>query len=125
MSDSKSAAKPSKEVLAQTVKEWLVLEKELKLLQKEISDRKKRKKQLSDTLVTVMKKNEVDCFDINDGKIIYSQSHTKSPLNKVHIAESLNAYFAKMPDVPTHEIVQYILDRRTVVTKDNIRHKPV
>jgi len=115
----------NKDVLAQTVKEWLVLEKELKVLQKEITERKKRKKELSATLVNVMKSNAVDCFDINDGKIIYSQSHTKSPLNKVHIWDSLNAYFAKMPDVPTHEIVQYILDRRTVVTKDNIRHKPV
>jgi hypothetical protein len=121
MSDSK----PSKEVLAQTIKEWLVMEKELKVLQKEISERKKRKKELSDTLVHVMKNNEVDCFDINDGKIIYSQSHTKSPLNKVHILDSLNAFFAKMPDIPTQDIVQYILDRRTVVTKDNIRHKPV
>lgn len=116
---------PSKEVLAQTIKEWMVVEKELKVLQKEINDRKKRKKELSSTLVNVMKNNEVDCFDLNDGKIIYSQLHTKSPLNKVHLWDSLNAYFAKMPDVPTQEIVQYILDRRTVVTKDNIRLKPV
>ena len=64
----------TKEQLVATIKEWIQTESEIKLLQKEIKMRRARKKELSEMLVSTMKDNEIDCFDINDGKIIYSQN---------------------------------------------------
>ena len=41
----------TKEKITQTIKQWLLLEKELQLLQKEIKDRKHKNAELSNTLV--------------------------------------------------------------------------
>ena len=78
-----------KEHLSSNIKKWLQLDKEMKMLQKEIKDRRKKKNDLTNSLVAIMKNNEIDCVDINDGKIIYTQSNTKSPINKKHLTECL------------------------------------
>lgn len=114
----------SKEQLSQNIKKWLLLDKEMKMLQKELKERKKKKNELTDVLVEIMKKNEIDCVDINDGKIMYTQSSVKSPLNKKHLLESLDKYFADDNSVPTDEIVNFILENRTVNLKESIRLKP-
>ena len=43
-----------------------------------------KQKGLTDTIVKVMKAKEIDCFDINGGKLIYSQNKTKQTINKQH-----------------------------------------
>ena len=68
----------TKEQLVATIKEWIQIESEIKLLQKEIKARRARKKELSETLVATMKDNEIDCFDINDGKLVYSKNKVTS-----------------------------------------------
>ena len=40
----------------------------MKTLQKELRERREKKKELTNNLVEVMKTNEIDCFNINDGK---------------------------------------------------------
>ena len=85
----------NKERLSQNVKNWLQIDKEIQLLQKEIKDRKKKKTEYTNTLLTIMKSNEIDCLDISDGKIIYTQSNIKKPINKQHLVECLNKYFEK------------------------------
>jgi len=114
----------SKEKLAQNVKNWLQMDKEIKIIQKELKDRKKKKNDYTNALLAIMKTNEIDCFDISEGKIIYTQSNVKKPINKQHLLECLNKYFEKNPNVPTDEVVQYILENRPVNVKESIRHKP-
>ena len=50
----------SKEHLSANIKNWLQIEKEMKLLQKELKDRRKKKNDLTNSLVDIMKKNEID-----------------------------------------------------------------
>ena len=114
----------TKEHLSQNIKGWLVLDKEMKMLQKELSERRKKKNELANVLVGIMKKNEIDCVDISDGKIIYTQNNTKSPINKKHLLDSLEKYFENNASVPTGEIVNFILENRTVNLKESIRLKP-
>ena len=114
----------NKEQLSQNIKKWLHIDKEMKMLQKELKERKKKKNELTDVLVEIMKKNEIDCVDINDGKIMYTQSSVKSPINKKHLLDSLDKYFADNASVPTDEIVNFILENRTVNLKESIRLKP-
>ena len=83
----------TKEKLAQNVKNWLQLDKEIQVLQKELKDRKKKKNDYTNALVTIMKTNEIECVDINDGKIIYTQNNVKKPINKQHLLDSLTKYF--------------------------------
>jgi hypothetical protein len=115
----------TKEALAQNIKEWLQLEKEMKTLQHEIKERKKKKLLLTNSLINTMKNKDIDCIDMSEGKIIYTQNKTKTPLNKVYLNNCLTKYFAKQPNVQVDGIVQYILDMREVVLKDTIKHKPI
>ena len=50
--------------LVSAIKEWVKLENEIAVLQKEIRTRKERKKNMAENLMTVMKTNEIDAFDI-------------------------------------------------------------
>ena len=114
----------TKEQLVATIKEWISLENEIKLLQKEVKARRNRKKALSETLVSTMKDNEIDCFDISEGKIIYSQNKTRSAVSKKHLLSCLGNYFEKQgnPEAAA-TMTKYILDSRETKVKDNIRFK--
>jgi len=114
----------NKEKLAQNVKNWLKIDKEIQMLQKELKDRKKKKNDYTQSLVEIMKSNEIDCFDISEGKIIYTQNNVKKPINKQHLIECLGKYFETNPNVLTDDIVKFILDSRPVNMKESIRHKP-
>ena len=86
---------------------------------------KKKKNNYTNELLSIMKTNEIDCFDISEGKIIYTQSNVKKPINKQHLVECLTKYFEKNPNIPTDEVVQYILENRPTNVKESIRHKPI
>ena len=113
----------TKEQLVAVVKEWVTLETEIKTLQKHIKERRARKKELSGALVDTMKSNEIDCFDISDGKIVYSQNKVKAPVSKKHLLSCLSQYFEKSNPEAAEELTTYILDSREVKLKDNIRFK--
>lgn len=115
----------NKEQLTQNIKGWLQIDKEIQLLQKEIKDRKKKKAAYTEHLVNIMKSKEIDCFDISEGQIIYTQSNVKKAINKTHLFQCLNKYFEKNPNIPTDDIVKFILENREINVKEGIRHKPV
>ena len=83
----------TKEVLVNTIKEWIDHDNEIKNLQQQIKEHRNKKKSLTDNLLEIMKDNEIDCFDINNGKIIYCKNKVKSPLNKKTLLETLEKYF--------------------------------
>ena len=112
----------AKEVLINNIKEWVQLDNEIKTLQKETKDRRLRKKELTDELVEVMKSNEIDCFDMSDGKLIYSQNKIKAPLSKKHLLNSLHTFFEK-DDEMAKQISKFILDSRETKIKETIRRK--
>jgi hypothetical protein len=113
----------TKEELVNTIKEWVTVEKEMKLLSKELKQRRQRKKELANALCETMKQNEIDCFDISDGKIIYTQNKVKAPISKKHLLACLTKYFQEKPNDNSAEIAEYILESRTIKIKDNIRLK--
>ena len=115
----------NKERLSQNIKGWLQIDKEIQLLQKELKERKKKKASYTENLVEIMKSNEIDCFDITGGKIMYTQNRVKSALNKKHLMDSLEKYFENNPNVQTEELSKFILDSRSIKTTESIRHKPL
>ena len=114
----------TKDKLVQNVKAWLTNDKELKALQSQIKERKKKKTELTEVLVDIMKSNDIDCFDISEGKIMYTQSNVKKPITKQHLDECLSKYFEKNKNIPTDDIVKFILENRPTNVKEGIRHKP-
>ena len=112
----------TKDVLVSKLREWMKIENEMKQLQAEVKSRRERKKQLTADLVDVMKENEIDCFDVNDGKIMYTKNKVKQTLNKKVLMTALEQYFQN-DDTKAKEVSEYILDSRNEVIKESIRLK--
>ena len=113
----------TKDELVENIKSWINIDNEIKILQKEIKKRREMKKKSTENLVEIMKTNEIDCFDISDGKIVYSQNKVKAPVSKKHLLTCLSQYFEKSDPSAAQELTKYILDSREVKLKDNIRFK--
>ena len=113
----------TKEVLVQTIKEWITHDNEIKILQQKIKEHRIEKKGLSDNLLNIMKENEIDCFDINNGKIIYCKNKVKAPLNKKILLETLEKYFESRPDIDASKVSEFVLDNREIKIKEIIRRK--
>jgi len=104
----------SKALLISTIKEWIVINGKITELQKSIKEFRNKKKQLSDTLISVMENNEIDRFDINNGKLVYRKNKVKAPINKDYLMKMLDNYFEKYPEVDTGDVGAFILDNRPI-----------
>ena len=113
----------TKEDLVNTIKKWIIQDDKIKILQKQIKLHRDSKKTLTDNLVEIMKDNEVDCFDINNGKIMFCKNKVKSPLNKVSLLSTLESYFKNKPDINPREVSEFIFENRETKIKENIRRK--
>ena len=113
----------TKQELVDIIKEWITHDNQIKLLQQKIKEHRTAKKEESDRLLNIMKENQIDCFDINNGKIIYCKNKVKTPLNKKTLLETLEKYFENRPDINVTEVSEFILDNREIKIKENIRRK--
>ena len=111
-----------KEQLIENVRGWIAIDNEIKQLQKVIKEKRKEKKAFTENLVEVMKSNDIQCFDISDGKLMYTQNKVKSALSKKHLIKSLTEWFK---DVPTKigDLTKHILNSREEKIKENIKRK--
>lgn len=115
-------ADTTKEELVTRIKNWIAIDNEITKLQKQIKYCRDEKKIMTTSLVDVMKDNEIDCFDINDGKLIYSKSKWKKPINKKTLLNALHGYF-KNDDKIVQEVSEHILNSREETIKESIRRK--
>ena len=116
----------TKDDLVTNIKGWMKVDEEIRLLSRELKERRSQKKEYADALVEIMKENDIDCFDMNAGKIIYTRNKVKAPLSKKHLLSCLEQFASANPDcnLPAGEVGQFILDSREAKVKEGIRHKP-
>jgi hypothetical protein len=112
----------TKNQLIQNIKDWVKIDNEIKLLNLELSKRKTEKKKISDLLIHTMKSNEIDVFDINNGKIVYSQRTVRKPITKKNLLDILSKYYEGDMN-EAEQVNNFILENREVVVKDNLVHK--
>ena len=122
MSSEKKEELNTKEELIQRIKEWLKIDNDIIRLNKETKELKKKQKLLTNTLVNVMKTNQLDCFDINGGKILYKKSISKKPINSKMLLNTLKTYFSTNPST-ADEVTEYILNSRENVIRETIKRK--
>jgi hypothetical protein len=115
----------SKEELVNIIKEWIENDDKVKELQTIIKEYKNKKKNLTLSLLSIMKNNEIDCFDINSGKIVYCKNKTKASLNKKTLIETLEKFFKEENNsninIDVNIISEYILNNREVKVNQNIK----
>jgi len=111
-----------KEQLISYVKEWVSIDEEMKQMQKVMREKRQKKKELNDVLIEVMKQNEIECFDTNNGKLLYSVNKTKKAISKKMLFETLQQYFKNDED-KAKEIAAFILESRDESVKETIKRK--
>jgi len=112
----------TKEELVNNIKDWIKIDGEILKLQNEIKERRNKKKNLTESLVNVMKKNEIDCFDINGGSLVYKKNKVKKPINAKTLMTTLKTYFASNP-VQAEEVTKFVMENREEQVKETIKRK--
>lgn len=110
------------DLLIQNIKNWVRLDNQMSSLRRELKKARDEKKKLSDDLIEIMRDNEIDCFNINDGKLMYSKRKIKKPLSKKHLLTSLAKYFKGSKKEAT-TVGEFILNTRGEKIVENIRIK--
>ena len=112
----------TKEQLVSNIKEWIKIDTEISQLRQEIKELNNKKKTMTENLVNVMKTNNIDCFDINDGSLIYKKSKVKKPINSKTLLNSLQNYYKDNHQI-AEDLTKYILDNREEQIKEIIKRK--
>jgi hypothetical protein len=113
----------SKTDLINLIRNWTQLDDELKIIQKNLKEKKNKKKQITEQLVAIMRNNEIDCFDINNGKLIYTQNKLKTSINKPYLLDIISKYFNDDSSIEIEKVTDYILNNRNIKIKEGIRCK--
>tara|TARA_B100001287_G_C22598212_1_gene489104 strand:+ start:203 stop:565 length:363 start_codon:yes stop_codon:yes gene_type:complete len=109
-----------KDMLIASIKEWIDVNNELNNLLKTVKQKRQQKQQLTNALVNIMKNNEIDCFDIKDGKLLCKTNKVKSSVNKQILLTSLQDYFNNNPDINCQDVSNFILEKRPVKEVNNL-----
>lgn len=108
--------------MVNNIKEWVKLDNELKILQKETIQRKNEKKKLSLILIEIMRENNIDCFDINNGQLIYNKRNVKKPISQKELFNILSKYF-EGDTLKASNLNEFILNSRIETVKEDIVRK--
>jgi hypothetical protein len=112
----------TKQELITHIKDWIQIDNDILDLKNKIKVQNNKKKLLSQNLLTIMKTNKIDCFDINGGSIVYKQNKVKKPINGKTLLAALKSYYKD--EVQTAEnITKHILDNREEQIKESIKRK--
>jgi hypothetical protein len=112
----------TKEQLVNCIKQWVKIDNEIRTLQNEQVKRKKEKKTISNDLIEVMKKNQIDCFDIKDGQLVYNKKNVKKPITKKELIQILSTYY-EGDTLKANEVTTFIDENRKEVVKETITRK--
>ena len=113
----------TKEELINHIKEWVSLETEINRLKVETKEKTNKKKILTQSLVNTMKTNNINCFDIKNGSLVYKQRKTKKSITGKFLLAQLEEYYKDNPEL-AKDITKKVLDNRVEVIKDELKITP-
>jgi hypothetical protein len=112
----------TKEQLVNNIKEWIKMDNEISELKSQIKEKNNKKKMLTENLVTVMKTNKIDCFDINGGALVYKTNKVKKPINGKSLLSALQNYYKSEPQI-AEDLAKYVMENREEQIKETIKRK--
>jgi hypothetical protein len=115
-----SSASINKAEIIESIKEWMRIDNEIRNLNKEVRDRKTKQTNISKRLMATMKDNNIDEFNVKEGKLIYSKKQVKKPITKKYLTDVLLKYYDGDAEQAT-ELNSFIDENREATTKESIR----
>jgi hypothetical protein len=119
---SGSVSVTEKNELTTIVRQWVKNDNEIRELKKQETIRKNNNKLITAKLMAIMKTNELDCFDINNGQIMYKKTNVKKPFTKKVLFQLLNEYY-KNDVEKANDVNTFLLDNQEEVVKERIIRK--
>ena len=107
-----------KAILIEKIKEWINVNNEISKIQKQMREYRKNKQQITELLLKIMAKNDIDCFDINNGKLMCKKNRIKGTINNEILINSLSEYFKNNTDIDIKEVVLFINENRPIKEKE-------
>lgn len=92
------------------VKEWIALDDDIRTLQQAMSERKKRKNQLTPNILEYMKRTDIIDLNTKGGKLQFVKSMTTKGLNKKTLITRLGDLFRDSNK--GEQAAQFVLDGR-------------
>ena len=83
----------AKQELKHYIRNYVKYDRDIKKLQNQVKLLKAEQKQISFNLMDVMRNNDIDCFDINDGQLVYKKNSVKKAIGKKFLIDISNIYF--------------------------------
>ena len=80
------------------------------------------KKDITESLVDIMKTNDIEVMSTSDGQLVRTSRKVKSPLSKKPFIGFLSVYFKNDPNI-IKELSNYIMDSRPEKLHENIKRK--
>jgi hypothetical protein len=111
---------PEIATLPNYLKEWLILEDELKVLSNAVKEKKKRMGILQGLITKTMKGHKLARVNIKSGAILYQNKITKESMGKRFIVSRLTEYF-KGDIIKATEVYNFLEENRGKRIKDNIK----
>lgn len=115
----------TKEELILNVKQWIEydteinkLNKSISAIKKQIQDKNKEKKYITDKLIIILKKNNAD-ITLGTHTLCHKVTKKTKPITKKYLLEQLNSYYKNQPEL-AEDISKQILDNRKIIVKENI-----
>jgi prefoldin subunit 5 len=108
--------------LIEEIRTWISLDEQMKSFQKKIRCLKQEKKKVTNTLVDIMRNNDIGEINISDGKLIYTSQKIKKSISKKYLTSILAQYFQHDSD-KAEEVGAFILNNREETLRENIRRK--
>ena len=104
-----------KNQLRDNVKTFIELDNQIATLQQAIKERKKKKDELTNFILSSMKDNEIEQMNLNNDKLIYNTSQTIEPINKKFLYGKLYEYFNDSDKA--EKLVEFIINGRKKTEK--------
>jgi len=104
----------TKQVLIQSIKEWIAINSNIVSLQKQLKELKEKKTNISTILIKIMENNEIDQVDINNGKLLYKKTKVKGIINKDYLTKMLDTYFKDNQEIDSNHICEFLLENRPI-----------
>jgi len=110
-----------KDKLQSNVKEYLELDEQIVALKKAVKERNDSRKKLSEEILDIMKKIDINHMNIKDGKLVSKVTNNFKSLTQRSLNDSLQNIF-KNDDEALQKAFNTILENREKVEKITLKH---